>query len=247
MRAYKALSSDLLTETAAKTNPGTIVFCGSPLLFSDWILRVAAEESGNMRIVRMPSLAEADLSGLAATRDLRGVFLDAAEADRQTIDACRAAIGGVPLVLAYRDTALGHRILAQRQEREQANDLQLIPMNVPIDVWTPLFRLALTGNVFVPGDLLANAPEPGDDRPQHRAGAVEQEKCGINALTAREKEVLSLVSEGQGNKTIAYELGLSEHTIKLHLHHIIRKIGVHNRTAAASWYLSRHFGAHQNG
>ncbi len=61
-------------------------------------------------------------------------------------------------------------------------------------------------------------------------------------LTRREKEVLALVSQGGRNKTIAHTMSLSEHTVKLHLHNAITKIGARNRTEAATWYLSRQLG-----
>ena len=48
-------------------------------------------------------------------------------------------------------------------------------------------------------------------------------------LTERESEVARLVLQGLGNKTIARELGVQVGTVKIHLHHIYRKLGVPNR------------------
>ena len=48
-------------------------------------------------------------------------------------------------------------------------------------------------------------------------------------LTQRESEVARLVLQGLGNKTIARELGVQVGTVKIHLHHIYRKLGVPNR------------------
>ncbi|MDN3722302.1 helix-turn-helix transcriptional regulator [Roseibium salinum] len=47
----------------------------------------------------------------------------------------------------------------------------------------------------------------------------------VDALTPRENEVLALIAQGLQNKNIAAALRLSEHTIKLHIHHIISKMG----------------------
>jgi DNA-binding NarL/FixJ family response regulator len=52
-------------------------------------------------------------------------------------------------------------------------------------------------------------------------------------LTHRETEVLALVRQGKANKTIAYELGMSGSTVKVHVRHIMRKMGATNRTQAA--------------
>lgn len=65
----------------------------------------------------------------------------------------------------------------------------------------------------------------------------------MNELTARELEVLAKVAQGHQNKIIAFDLGLSEHTIKIHIHNIIQKLGVHNRTQAAAKYFDH---AHKN-
>ena len=52
-------------------------------------------------------------------------------------------------------------------------------------------------------------------------------------LTTRQKEVLDYVTKGYANKTIAYELGVSEGTIKLHVSSILKTLNVKNRTEAA--------------
>lgn len=55
------------------------------------------------------------------------------------------------------------------------------------------------------------------------------------ALSARETEVLRLVSEGLANKQIARRLGITERTVKAHLTSIFSQIGVSDRTQAALW------------
>jgi DNA-binding NarL/FixJ family response regulator len=53
-------------------------------------------------------------------------------------------------------------------------------------------------------------------------------------LTAREREVLQLVSQGLSNKLIARELQVSEHTVKFHVSAIFAKLGAASRTDAIS-------------
>ncbi len=53
-------------------------------------------------------------------------------------------------------------------------------------------------------------------------------------LTAREREVLELVSQGLSNKLIARELQVSEHTVKFHISSIFAKLGAASRTEAIS-------------
>ena len=54
-------------------------------------------------------------------------------------------------------------------------------------------------------------------------------------LTAREHEVLGLLSEGCANKHIARRLGITEATVKAHLTSVFQTIGVTDRTQAALW------------
>lgn len=60
-----------------------------------------------------------------------------------------------------------------------------------------------------------------------------------DALTAREIEVLQLAARGWGNSEIAKELFVSATTVKAHLAHIYRKLGVGDRTAAVTTALER--------
>lgn len=55
----------------------------------------------------------------------------------------------------------------------------------------------------------------------------------FSELTPREGEILGLLAEGQSNKAIARNLGISDGTVKLHVKAILRKLGVHSRVEAA--------------
>lgn len=59
----------------------------------------------------------------------------------------------------------------------------------------------------------------------------------FQSLTPRERVVLSLLARGGANAQIARELVVSEETVKTHLKHVYRKLGVANRAeAVACWY-----------
>ena len=58
-----------------------------------------------------------------------------------------------------------------------------------------------------------------------------------HGLSAREAEVLSLLAEGKSNRVIAEHLFLSERTIETHVTHILNKLGLDSRTAAAAWAI----------
>ena len=62
---------------------------------------------------------------------------------------------------------------------------------------------------------------------------LEPELSPLNNLTPREREILSLLAEGQSNKVIARNLGISDGTVKLHVKAILRKLNIHSRVEAA--------------
>ena len=71
---------------------------------------------------------------------------------------------------------------------------------------------------------------PPEDSPSISAVTGDQD----NGLTERERQVLRLLTTGMQNKVMANRLGISENTVRIHIHHILRKLGVRNRTEAAN-------------
>lgn len=77
---------------------------------------------------------------------------------------------------------------------------------------------------------------------RHLSAAIAQEialHAGDEPLSAREQAVLELVADGLANKEIAWRLGLSEDTVKSHLKNVFGKLGVTDRTKAATIALRR--------
>lgn len=62
---------------------------------------------------------------------------------------------------------------------------------------------------------------------------IARVESGLADLTPREQEILCHLAEGQSNKTIARQLGISDGTVKLHVKAILRKLDVHSRVEAA--------------
>jgi DNA-binding NarL/FixJ family response regulator len=60
-----------------------------------------------------------------------------------------------------------------------------------------------------------------------------------DALTSREVSILRLVAEGKANKNVAWELSISEDTVKTHLRSIFSKLNVNDRTQAVTAALRR--------
>jgi two-component system nitrate/nitrite response regulator NarL len=95
--------------------------------------------------------------------------------------------------------------------------------------------------------LLRNAPEagmaqnrPGDEATVSRtAAAVVSANDPIHQLSPREREILALIAKGDSNKHIARALDIAETTVKIHVQHILRKLGLTNRVHAAVYATER--------
>jgi DNA-binding NarL/FixJ family response regulator len=82
------------------------------------------------------------------------------------------------------------------------------------------------------------APNAGERRLVHllhEAPTVSSSSPAVREvaeLTPREREVLELLGAGEGAKEIATRLGVSVATVRTHIRHILRKLGVHTQLAA---------------
>jgi len=97
-----------------------------------------------------------------------------------------------------------------------------IPTSLSFNVAVEAVRLVEAGGTFVPVSSLAM------DRSKQEVAA----RTG-DLLTERQMMVVEALCQGMANKQIAYELGMSEHTVKVHLRHIMRKLRARNRTEVA--------------
>jgi DNA-binding NarL/FixJ family response regulator len=66
---------------------------------------------------------------------------------------------------------------------------------------------------------------------------------GLDALTAREREVLAELAKGRSNREIARALNVSEKTVKAHVSSVLAKLGVQDRTQAALFAVRHEHGS----
>ncbi|AMS44198.1 response regulator transcription factor [Aminobacter sp. NyZ550] len=81
----------------------------------------------------------------------------------------------------------------------------------------------LSGEISAPGDI-----DLGVERDPEISDLIKR----LQSLTPQQTRVLGMLAEGLLNKQIAYELGVSEATIKAHVSAILQKLGVDSRTQA---------------
>ena len=60
-----------------------------------------------------------------------------------------------------------------------------------------------------------------------------------DSLTNREQEILKLIAKGMSNKVIARELDISDGTVKVHVKHLLKKLGLRSRVEAAVWMVNQ--------
>lgn len=99
-----------------------------------------------------------------------------------------------------------------------------IPKSSSIDTITQAISAILMGEIWAP----AAREDPGAGRSASELELAER----MAQLTPQQFKVLMMMSQGLLNKQIAYELGVSEATIKAHVTAIMNKLGVTNRTQA---------------
>ena len=98
-----------------------------------------------------------------------------------------------------------------------------IPKTTDIEAMRAAIRAVLAGETWTPSDVDLGAPAD-----KETADTVRR----LASLTPQQVRVLMMLSEGLLNKQIAYELSVSEATVKAHVSAILQKLGVESRTQA---------------
>jgi DNA-binding NarL/FixJ family response regulator len=144
------------------------------------------------------------------------------------IEWLRERCPDVPIALLLEATDVSNsRVVASMVSRLDVQGY--IPTFTSLEVAAAALRLVLAGGHYFP-------------RLSHSAGSPELVSIGrtqpivpsqgVGKLTPREEAVLDMLATGAPNKIIAYRLGMSMSTVKAHVHSIIRKLKVRNRTEA---------------
>ena len=106
-----------------------------------------------------------------------------------------------------------------------------IPKSTPLPIITQAVEQILEGQIWVPQDMLNDVKQLNNDEYITFASRLEK-------LTPHQLRVLQLMADGLLNKQIAYELQVSESTIKQHVSAVLNKLGFNNRTQAGVMFKS---------
>ena len=97
-------------------------------------------------------------------------------------------------------------------------------------------NLVLSGGVYIPAELLQDTLQNDFNMLKEIENMPENKELSekVKILTPRQIDVLRLIAKGKSNKQIAFDLGLSEGTVKLHITAILKLLNVYNRTGAVA-------------
>ncbi|MCY7348137.1 MAG: response regulator transcription factor, partial [Pyrinomonadaceae bacterium] len=84
-------------------------------------------------------------------------------------------------------------------------------------------RVVNAGKKYIPADI----------------AEILSENFGQEELTPREQNILQMLVGGNSNKEIAFDLNVSENTVKTHVKNVFEKLGVSDRTSAATLAIKR--------
>jgi two-component system nitrate/nitrite response regulator NarL len=152
------------------------------------------------------------------------------------LDMRMPGMTGLEVLQALRDREVAMPVViltTSREEGDVVNALQLgargylLKDMEPDDLIKALGDIVAGQTVVAPEltIVLAKAVQGGSQEVPARRALAE--------LTPRELEILCHLAEGQSNKVIARNLGISDGTVKLHVKAILRKLDVHSRVEAA--------------
>jgi DNA-binding NarL/FixJ family response regulator len=104
------------------------------------------------------------------------------------------------------------------QEVTQLNVLAIVPRDSDAETFTLALNSVAMGMMFIPRDCMTVTESNGQN---------------IKSLSARQREILTMLAAGESNKQIGRLLNISTGTVKAHLESLYQRLEVKNRTQAA--------------
>ena len=198
----------------------TIVIADDHPLFRGALRQAIGSLMPHARVVEASGMEELQAS-LGAEKDVDLILLDLLMPGVQGFSGLiymRAQHPDVPVVIvsANEDPTVIRRAV-------EFGASGFIPKSLDVDGIGSAIRAVLAGDTWTPPDVDLSATEDRETTDLIRRLAT---------LTPQQVRVLTMLSEGLLNKQIAYELGVSEATVKAHVSAILDKLGVDSRTQA---------------
>jgi DNA-binding NarL/FixJ family response regulator len=198
----------------------TIVIADDHPLFRGALRQAIGSLMPSAKVIETNGLEELNAT-LGTERDVDLILLDLTMPGVQGFSgliALRAQHPDVPVVIV---SATEEATVIRRAIEFGASGF--IPKSLDVDMIGNAIRAVLAGDSWTPPDIDLTATEDKETTDLVRR---------LGTLTPQQVRVLMMLSEGLLNKQIAYELGVSEATVKAHVSAILDKLGVDSRTQA---------------
>jgi DNA-binding NarL/FixJ family response regulator len=190
-------------------------------LFLRECMQRSIQSALSIPVLTLSSMSELDFPRNSGLIRLAIIFLS-----ESTSQESAAALG----ILAELAPAAPTIVLASRYSFETMRAVigygakGYIPMTMGFEIAIEAVRFVLAGGTYFPTEcLLSEIP----------SAALPSHPAAPGAITSRELAVVRAIHQGKPNKIIAYELNMSESTVKVHVSHIMKKLRAKNRTAVA--------------
>ncbi|MCU0898278.1 MAG: response regulator [Burkholderiales bacterium] len=205
---------------ATATDPIRIVVIDDHTLFRRGIIALLQREDGFAVIGE----AADGLEGVRRVTELKP--------DVVLLDLHMPGVSGLDAMKSILEEAPGTRVVMLTVS-EQAEDLMAalktgalgyLLKNIDSDFLVASVRKAARGESVISGEMTGKLMQElrGGDKP---------------SLSPRERQILVHLARGSSNKEIARELAVAESTVKIHVQHILRKLGLASRVQAAVWAI----------
>ena len=195
--------------------PGAVMVADDHPLFREALAQIVGSAMPNARVVECGCLDDAQTA--LAEQDFELILLD----------VNMPGMNGMAGLLNLRNMAPATPvvIVSGREDRETIDQAMgcgaagFIPKSFSRDGMHSALCTVLAGEISTPADA------PLDGLPDRHAA--------VAALSGQQRRVLEMISAGKANKIIAYELSISESTVKAHVTAILRKLNLRSRIQAA--------------
>ena len=184
---------------------------------------------------------EADLTVVAQAGSLAAARHVLAPVDVAVVDLDLPDGNGVDLVREFRAANRQGRVLILTAARDPLQYAQAVAAGAAAvlhksvhlrEIIDAVRRLSAGEQLLSPGEVIEMLRVVGAHREQDRDA-----QAALGRLTKREHEVLQVLADGANDKDIARQLHLSSDTVRTHVVHILRKLGVDSRLQALVFAL----------
>ncbi|HVP99161.1 MAG TPA: response regulator transcription factor [Roseiarcus sp.] len=195
---------------------GQIVLIEGRKFLSECI-RKSLEEAFPLRVVAHSTVPEfTRLPRVDWPRLVLVSLIGGAHEVRETLEKVSALAAAVPVIVlaSQNDAQLARSIMQQGAKG-------YIPVTLGFDLAVEAVRFVLAGGTYVPVECFASTE------------SVVPASQPFACLSSRELAVVRAIQQGKPNKIIAYELGMCESTVKVHVRNVMKKLKAKNRTEVA--------------